>query len=69
MRPIVVDHKSKEKLVMECGAEKFIDFTTEKDPAAAVVEATGGGAHGVVITAYQAYKGKPRPLTLGRIVS
>ena len=59
MRPIVVDHKNKEKLAKEMGAEVFIDFTTEKDPPAAVVEATGGiGAHGVVVTAYQAYKGK-----------
>ena len=57
MRPIVVDHKSKEKLCKEMGAEIFIDFTTVKDPPAAVVEATGTGAHGVVVTAYQAYKG------------
>lgn len=59
MRPIVIDHGSKEKLCKEMGAEVFIDFTQTKDTAAAVVEAAGGvGAHGVVVTAYQAYKGK-----------
>ena len=41
MRPIVVDHGSKEKLCKEMGAEVFIDFTQTKDTAAAVVEATG----------------------------
>lgn len=65
MRPIVIDHKNKEKLCLEMGAEKFIDFTTVKDTAAAVVEAADGvGAHGVVVTAYQAYKGK-FPMAVG----
>lgn len=68
MRPIVVDHGSKEKLCKEMGAEVFIDFTQTKDTAAAVVEATGGiGAHGVVVTAYQAYKGECRLYWLNRL--
>lgn len=60
MRPIVVDAGSKEKLCREMGAEAFVDFTKEKDVAAKVVEiADGIGVHGVLVTAYQAYKRKP----------
>ncbi|KAK3048886.1 hypothetical protein LTR09_009781 [Extremus antarcticus] len=58
MRPIVIDGgEAKEKLSLEVGAEAFVDFTKEKDVAAKVIEiADGIGVHGVVVTAYQAYK-------------
>nr|POE47466.1 alcohol dehydrogenase 2 [Quercus suber] len=58
MRPIVIDSGEKKKLLSEeMGAETFIDFKEHKDVAAAVKEAADGiGAHGVLITAYQAYK-------------
>lgn len=58
IRPIVVDTgDAKEKLSKECGAEVFIDFKKVEDVPAAVVEASGGlGAHGVIVTGYQAYK-------------
>jgi propanol-preferring alcohol dehydrogenase len=43
------------------GAEEFIDFTKEKDVPAKIKEiADGIGAHGVLVTAYQAYNGKHR---------
>ncbi len=59
MRPIVVDSGEKEKFCKDCGAEEFVDFTKEKDVAAKVREIAGGvGAHGVLVTAYQAYKRK-----------
>ena len=59
MRPIVVDGgEAKKKISLDSGAEEFVDFTKEKDCPAKVIEITGGiGAHGVVVTAYQAYKG------------
>lgn len=59
MRPIVVDGgEKKEKLAKEMGAEAFVDFTKVSDPAAEVVKiADGIGAHGVLVTAYQAYAG------------
>jgi alcohol dehydrogenase, propanol-preferring len=42
---------------MEMGAEAFVDFREEKDVAAKVIEiADGVGVHGVIVTAYQAYK-------------
>ncbi|KAK5167338.1 uncharacterized protein LTR77_007037 [Saxophila tyrrhenica] len=58
MRPIVIDGgEAKKKLSMEMGAEAFVDFRGEKDVAAKVIEiADGVGVHGVVVTAYQAYK-------------
>ncbi|KAF2484410.1 chaperonin 10-like protein [Neohortaea acidophila] len=57
MRAIVVDAGSKEQMCREMGAEAFVDFTKEKDVAAKVVEiADGIGVHGVLVTAYQAYK-------------
>lgn len=58
MRPIVVDGgAAKQKLSKELGAEEFVDFTEHKDPAGRVKEITDGvGAHGVLVTAYQAYK-------------
>lgn len=58
IRPIVIDAgEAKRKMSMECGAETFIDFKEEQDVAAAVKKAAGGiGAHGVIVTGYQAYK-------------
>lgn len=60
MRPIVIDGgEEKRKLSMEVGAEAFVDFREEKDVAKKVIEiADGIGVHGVVVTAYQAYKSK-----------
>lgn len=59
MRPIVIDGGDKKcELTTSMGAEAFVDFTKEKDVAAKVKEiADGVGAHGVLVTAYQAYKG------------
>lgn len=58
MRPIVIDSGAqKKKLSLEMGAEEFIDFREVSDPAAEVKRVAGGiGAHGVIVTAYQAYK-------------
>lgn len=63
MRPIAIDGgEAKEKLCLEMGAEAFVDFTKVKDVPAKVVEiADGVGAHGVLVTAYQAYKGEFKP--------
>ena len=59
MRPIVIDAGPKKKLCMEMGAEEFVDFREVKDVAEKVKEIAGGiGAHGVLVTAYQSYKGK-----------
>jgi alcohol dehydrogenase, propanol-preferring len=59
MRPIVIDTgEQKKKLCLELGADEFIDFKEHSDVAARVKEIAGGvGAHGVLVTAYQAYKG------------
>ena len=59
MRPIVVDTGAeKEALAKKCGAEAFIDFKKEDDVPAKVREVAGGvGAHGVMVTAWQTYKG------------
>lgn len=47
----------KRKLSMEMGAESFIDFTEVSNVAEEVKKvANGVGAHGVIVTAYQAYK-------------
>jgi len=55
-RPIVVDTgEDKKKLALSLGAEQFVDFKEEKDPIAKVIELTSGGAHGVFVTAPQAY--------------
>lgn len=64
MRAIVIDGgDAKGKLAMEMGAEEFIDFTKVSDVAAEVKRICGGvGAHGVIVTAYQAYKGERFPL-------
>jgi len=60
MRPIVIDGgDQKAKLAKEMGAEEFIDFTKVKDVAAEVKKVADGiGAHGCIVTAYQAYKGR-----------
>lgn len=60
MRPIAIDGgEAKKKLCLSMGAEAFIDFREVKDVPAKVIEISDGvGAHGVVVTAYQAYKGK-----------
>lgn len=64
MRPIAIDGgPEKEKLCLSMGAEAFVDFTKEKDVVGKVIEiADGIGAHGVLVTAYQAYKGKVKTL-------
>lgn len=49
---IAIDHGSKESLCMECGAEKFLDFTKYNDAelAKAVKDVTGGrGAHAALV--------------------
>lgn len=60
MRPIVVDSGNmKEKLALELGAEDFLDFREIKDIPARIKErADGIGAHGVLVTAWQSYKGE-----------
>ena len=59
MRPIVVDAGEKKDMSTKLGAEEFVDFKEHKDVGARVREITDGiGAHGVVVTAYQSYKGK-----------
>ncbi|GAB7325233.1 hypothetical protein MBLNU13_g09301t1 [Cladosporium sp. NU13] len=57
MRPIAIDGgDAKRDLCIKMGAEEFIDFTKEKDVPAKIKEiADGIGAHGVLVTAYQAY--------------
>lgn len=57
MRAIVIDTGSqKKKLSLEMGAEEFVDFKEVSDVAAEVKRLAGGvGAHGVIVTAYQAY--------------
>lgn len=58
MRAIVIDTGAqKKKLSLDMGAEEFIDFREVSDTAAEVKRIAGGvGAHGVIVTAYQAYK-------------
>lgn len=60
MRPIVVDGgDEKKELSMKLGAEAYVDFKKESDVGAKVREIAGGvGAHGVLVTAYQSYKGQ-----------
>ena len=59
MRPIVVDAgDQKEALALKIGAEAFVDFKKVSDVPAGVREiADGVGAHGVLVTAWQTYKG------------
>lgn len=50
MRVIGVDHPSKKELVLNSGAEHFIDHTTSKDVGADVKALTGGlGAEAVLV--------------------
>lgn len=58
MRAIVIDTgAAKRKLALEMGAEAFVDFREVEDVAGEVKRIAGGvGAHGVVVTAVQAYK-------------
>lgn len=57
MRPVVVDTgDAKRALALDKGAEAFVDFRETKDVAQAVIDAADGiGAHGVFVTAPQAY--------------
>lgn len=56
IRSIVVDTgDEREKLSKHHGAEAFVDFQKESDTVKKVLEITGGGAHGVFVTAVQAY--------------
>jgi propanol-preferring alcohol dehydrogenase len=65
MRPIVIDSgEAKEKLCMSLGTEVFIDFRKTTDIAARIKEITGQGAHGVLVTAWQSYKGARRTIVL-----
>ncbi|KAH6647379.1 alcohol dehydrogenase 1 [Truncatella angustata] len=55
-RSIVVDTgEEREALAKEMGAEVFVDFKKIENPTKKVVEITGGGAHGVFVTAIQSY--------------
>ena len=50
LRVIGIDQGSKKDLVLESGAEHFIDHTATKDVAAEVTKLTGGiGAHAVLV--------------------
>lgn len=59
MRPIVIDSgDAKSALATRLGAEVFLDFKQETDIASRIKEiADGLGANGVVVTAWQTYKG------------
>lgn len=55
-KPIVVDTGANRKaLTQKAGAVEFVDFKEVEDPCAEVVKLTGGGSHGVFVTAVQAY--------------
>lgn len=45
LRVIGIDAPAKRDLVLRCGAEHFIDFTTCSDVVAEVLKLTEGGAH------------------------
>lgn len=62
MRPIVIDSgEAKKKLATTLGAEVFLDFKEETDIASRIKEiADGLGANGVIVTAWQTYKGTSR---------
>jgi hypothetical protein len=40
-----LDAGNKKDVSIECGAEHFVDFQTEKDVAGKINELTGGGCH------------------------
>jgi len=68
LRVIGVDHPSKKDLVLESGAEHFIDHTTSKDLGADVKALTGGfGAHAclVLTAANPAYAAATMTLRFG----
>jgi propanol-preferring alcohol dehydrogenase len=67
MRPIVVDSGAqKRELSAELGAEVFLDFKEDDGIAGRIKEIAGGlGAHAVVVTAWQSYKGES-PSRLGK---
>lgn len=51
LRVVAIDSgEDKRKLVLELGAEKWIDYKESKDLVADIIAATGGGAHAAVIT-------------------
>lgn len=55
LRPIVVDTgDNRAEMTKKYGAEHFVDFK-KGDPVQEVLKITGGGAHGVFVTAVQAY--------------
>jgi len=58
MRPIVIDTgDQKKKLALDMGAEEFVDFKQVENVAEEIKKIAGGvGAHGVIVTAPQAYK-------------
>lgn len=50
LRVIGIDSGSKKDLVLESGAEHFIDFTASQDVVKDVMDLTGGlGAHAVLV--------------------
>lgn len=50
LRVIGIDNGSKKDIVMDSGAEHFIDFTASKDVTKEVMDLTGGlGAHSVIV--------------------
>lgn len=49
LRVIGIDAGNKRDIVMESGAEHFVDFTASKDVTKEVMDLTGGiGAHAVI---------------------
>jgi alcohol dehydrogenase, propanol-preferring len=71
MRVIAIDGgNDKAELCKKLGAEQFIDYTTTKDIAAEVMQVTGVGAHGVLVTAAskEAYELAPTLLRPGGTV-
>ncbi|KAK4058622.1 hypothetical protein OIO90_000066 [Microbotryomycetes sp. JL221] len=65
VRVIAIDTGAdKQKLCMELGAEKFIDFKTSEDVVKEVFAITGSGAHAVICTGGTAAAYKTAPLFL-----
>lgn len=49
LRVIGIDSENKREIIMESGAEHFVDFIASKDVTKDVMDLTGGlGAHAVV---------------------
>ncbi len=56
LRVVAIDvDDTKLALATKHGAEVVVNAATTEDPAAAVVEATGGGVHGALVTAVNAH--------------